>query len=309
MPTPRELTVSVPDPELLAALGPLPTGVRAVVWDLRDEPPRSRIDLVVTPYMGEKRLPAVAAVQPRLVQSQMLGYDGVADHLPPATAFANAVGVHESSTAELALALTLASLRGLPTFARQAGGGAWPTAFTGTSLADRTVLVLGTGGVGRAIAARLRPFEVELLRVARTARTDEDGAVHGIDELPNLLPSAQVVVLAVPLGPSTRGLVDADFLHRMADGALLVNISRGPVVDTEALAAAVRFGGVRAALDVTDPEPLPAGHPLLTSPHVLISPHVGGNSTAMLPRIAALVRTQAERLRDGLEPLHVVLRT
>ena len=306
-----DVTLSVPDAALLDAVRPLPHGVRALTWDLREEPPRSRIDLVVTPYMSDalKRLPAVAAVRPRLVQSQMLGYDGVADRLPPGILFANAVGVHESSTAELALGLILASLRGLPTFARQAAGGAWPTAFTGTSLADRTVLVLGTGGVGRAVAARLRPFEVELVRVARTARTDGDGAVHAVTELPELLPAAEIVVLAIPLGPTTRGLVEGDFLNRMPDGALLVNVSRGPIVDTEALSAAVRFGGVRAALDVTDPEPLPAGHPLLTSPQVLISPHVGGNSTAMLPRIAALVRAQAERMRDGAEPLHVVLRT
>jgi phosphoglycerate dehydrogenase-like enzyme len=133
--------------------------------------------------------------------------------------------------------------------------------------------------------------------------------VHGLDRLPRLLPRADVVVLAVPLDASTRGLVDAAFLDAMKDGALLVNVSRGAVVDTDALTAAVRFGGVRAALDVTDPEPLPAGHPLLASPHVLISPHVGGNSTAMRPRVAALVREQVERLRDGREPLHVVLRT
>jgi phosphoglycerate dehydrogenase-like enzyme len=285
--------------------------VTGVEWDLLDESPAARIDLVVLPYMGTavRRLPAVAAVSPRLVQSQMLGYDGVAERLPSGTVFANAVGVHEASTGELALALILASLRGLPAFVRQSAQGAWPTAFTGTSLADRTVLVLGTGGVGRAVAARLRPFEVRLVRVARTARTDEEGAVHGLGELPRLLPTADVVVLAVPLDASTRGLVDEGFLDAMRDGALLVNVSRGAVVDTDALAAAARFGSVRAALDVTDPEPLPAGHPLLTSPHVLVSPHVGGNSTAMLPRVAALVREQAERLRDGREPLHVVLRT
>jgi phosphoglycerate dehydrogenase-like enzyme len=300
-----DITLSVPDDALLAALRPLPDAVTAVVWDLLGEPPVERIDLVVPPYMGDavRRLPNVAAVRPRLVQSQMLGYDGVAERLPAGVVFANAVGVHESSTGELALALILAALRGLPAFARQAADGVWPTAFTGTSLADRRVLVLGTGGVGRAVTARLRPFEVELVRVARTSRTDDDGAVHGLDELPRLLPAADVVVLAVPLDASTRGLVDEGFLGAMRDGALLVNVSRGGVVDTDALVAATRFGSVRAALDVTDPEPLPAGHPLLTSPNVLISPHVGGNSTAMRPRIAALVRAQAERMRDGLEPL------
>jgi phosphoglycerate dehydrogenase-like enzyme len=126
-------------------------------------------------------------------------------------------------------------------------------------------------------------------------------------ELQVLLPTADVVILAVPLDPSTTRLVDRGFLAAMRVGALLVNIARGPVVDTDALVEAARAGRIRAALDVTDPEPLPAGHPLLALPNVLVTPHVGGNSSAMRPRIAALVREQAVRLRDGLPPLHVVL--
>src|SRR5947209_4196288 len=190
------LTVSVPDETLLIALGPLPDAVTAVVWDLVSPPPLPRIDLVVPPYMGDwkERLPAVAQVQPKLVQSQMLGYDGVERWLPAGVAYANAVGVHEASTAELTLALILASLRRIDEFVRQAAAGGPQTPIRGTSLADRRVLLLGVGGVGAAIARRLEPFEVDLVRVARTARTDERGEIHGMADLPALLPTAEVVV-------------------------------------------------------------------------------------------------------------------
>jgi phosphoglycerate dehydrogenase-like enzyme len=145
--------------------------------------------------------------------------------------------------------------------------------------------------------------------MATTARTDELGAVHAVSELAELLPEADVVLLAVPLTPATTRLVDAGFLSSMKPGALLVNVSRGAVVDTDALVASARDGRVRAALDVTDPEPLPADHPLWTTPGILISPHVGGDSTAMAPRMERLIREQAVRLVRGEEPLNVVLRT
>jgi len=287
----------------------VPHGVTAVVWDLVSPPPVARIDLVVAPYMGDwkDRLSGVASVHPRLVQSQMLGYDGVEQRLAPGIPFAAAVGVHEASTAELAVGLILASLRRIDAFVREAAAGGPQIPVRGTSLADRRVLLLGVGGVGRAIARRLEPFEVDLVRVGRAARTDEDGAVHGPAELPALLPDAEVVILAVPLDGSTTGLVDRAFLAALPDGALLVNVGRGPLVDTAALIEATADGRIRAALDVTDPEPLPARHPLFTSPHVLVVPHVGGNSTAMRPRVVALVRAQAARLIAGEPPLHVVL--
>jgi phosphoglycerate dehydrogenase-like enzyme len=161
---------------------------------------------------------------------------------------------------------------------------------------------VGHGAVGSAIEARLRAFECEVVPVARRAR---DG-VHAIEELPDLLGEADVVILIVPLTDQTRGLVDAAFLGRMRDGALLVNVARGQVVVTDDLVAAVQAGRVRAALDVTDPEPLPAEHPLWTSPNVLISPHVGGASSAMWPRAHRLVRQQLERFAAG-EPLANVM--
>ncbi|RXZ40205.1 NAD(P)-dependent oxidoreductase, partial [Agromyces binzhouensis] len=177
------------------------------------------------------------------------------------------------------------------------------------SLADRRVLLVGYGGVGRAIEDRLAGFEVELTRVASSARDDERGRVHGVDELPALLPHAEVVIVVVPLSDETTRLVDAAFLAALPDGALVVNVARGAVADTDAILAEATSGRLRFALDVTDPEPLPEGHPLFALPNVLVSPHVGGATTAMMPRMARLLRDQVERMLRGDEPRNVVLRT
>jgi phosphoglycerate dehydrogenase-like enzyme len=307
--TDAPLLVSVPGATLRNALGTPPDGVEVVVWNLETPPPAAHIDLVVPPYMGgSARLSALSAVTTRLVQSQSIGYDDVLDALPPGHVFANAASVHETSTAELAVALVLAAQRGIPEFVRAAIEGRWaPTRYE--SLADRRVLLLGYGGVGRAIEARLAPFEVDLVRTASRARDDASGHVHGIDELPELLPSADIVIVGVPLSAATTGLVDDAFLAAMPDGALLVNIARGKVADTDAILAEATSGRLRFALDVTDPEPLPSGHPLFALPNVLITPHVGGASTAMMPRMARLLRQQIERMLRGDEPVNVVLRS
>lgn len=302
------LVVSTPDPALTEPLDGL-EGVEVIEWDLSGSAPRTTIDLVVVPYLSDARvLGELRGVATRLVQGQMLGYDGVAEALPPGVVFANAASVHETSTAELVLALILASQRGLDGFVRAALRGSWEPGWR-PSLADRTVLLLGYGGVGRAIEARLEPFEVTIVRVAAHARTDERGEVHGSAELPELLGEADVVVVAVPLGAATTGMVDDSFLSRMRDGSLLVNVARGRVADTEALVAHARTGRIRLALDVTDPEPLPAGHELFSLPNVIITPHVGGLSTAMGPRMARLLAEQVARLKRGEEPLNVVVRT
>jgi len=308
MPSPH-LCVSLPEPRLREALGDLPDGVELIDWDLAGPAPTGAIDIVVTPYMGRAAgLAHLAGVTTRLVQSQSIGYDEVRHALPAGHVFANAATVHETSTAELTLALILASQRGIPDFVRAAGEGRWAPA-QHASLADRTVLLVGYGGVGQAIEARLLPFETTVVRVARTARTDDRGPIHGLDSLPTLLPEADIVVVGVPLTASTTGLVDDAFLGRMREGSLFVNIARGPVADTDALLAHAQGGRLRLALDVTDPEPLPQGHPLFALPNVLISPHVGGASTAMLPRMAHLVHTQIDRMLRGEDPVNVVLRT
>ncbi len=243
------LTVSVPPGPLREALGPLPDDVELLEWDLDGPAPRPHIDLVVRPNVrGLAPLEWLSTVTTRLVQSPAIGFDGVSGVLPPGHQLANAAGVHEDSTAELAVTLVLAAQRDLPFYVQAADQGRWATRIS-PGLSGRTVLLLGVGGVGQAVEARLRPFGPEIVKVARAAR---DG-VHGVDELPTLLPEADVVVGAVRLDDSTVRLVDAGFLARMRDGALLVNVARGAVVDTDAVVAETSTGRLRAALDVTDP--------------------------------------------------------
>lgn len=303
------LIVSVPDARLATAVGDVPDGVEVVEWDFQSDPPRERIDLIVPPYMGgSSRLGRVGEVTSRLVQSQSIGYDGVEDLLPAGVTYANATTVHETATAELALTLTLAAQRGLPQFVRNAERGTWKSRML-PGLADRRVMILGYGGVGRAIEDRLLPFEVSVVRVASKPRTDDRGRVYGVDDLPELLPEVDIVIVVTPLTPSTTGLVGEDVLSSLPDGALVVNVARGQVADTDALVHHATEGRIRLALDVTDPEPLPADHPLWSLPNVLITPHVGGASGAMLPRMAALIRRQIDHLLAGAEPENIVLRT
>jgi phosphoglycerate dehydrogenase-like enzyme len=243
-----------------------------------------------------------------MVQLLTAGYDNVLAALPAGVQLANAAGVHDASTAEMAVTLTLSSLRGIPGYVAAQERSQWLPLVLRPSLADKKVLILGYGGIGVAIARRLSGFEVALTAVASRARGGDElvASVHGVDELPALLPEHDIVIVIVPLSEATTGLVDRDFLASMREGALLVNVSRGKVVDTEALVEAVGTGRVTAALDVTDPEPLPAGHPLWRLPGVLISPHVGGASSAFAPRAVALLREQIAAFA-GERPLRNVV--
>lgn len=300
-----KLVVSLPDPKLQEALGPI-DGVEYVPWQMDGPAPRSVFDIVVPPYLGGNRaLQHLEGVTAGLVQWQSIGYNGVAKYLGPEQRFANAATVHETSTAELALGLTLAAQREIPRFVRQGDRAIWEGG-TAPSLADRRVLLIGYGGVSKAIDARLAPFEVTATRIARSAR-EEPGpsgdpvVVHGLDALHERLAEAEIVIIAVPLSPETRGMLDASALSALPDGALIVNVARGPVIDTDALVAELQSGRLRAAVDVTDPEPLPAEHPLWSCPNTLISPHVGGDTTAMIPRMARLLRRQIDHLLAGEE--------
>lgn len=264
-----------------------------------------RVGFYVPRYMGPAEDLALMARMPHLKAVQLLtaGFENALRFVPPGVTLCNAGGVHDASTAELALGLTIASLRGLDAFARAMPTGAW-LGGRREALADKRVVVVGAGGVGSAVRQRLEPFEAEVVMVGRRARP----GVHAQADLPGLLPLADIVILAVPLTEQTHHLVDTEFLSRMRDGALLVNVARGPVVDTEALVAQVAAGRIRAALDVTEPEPLPHGHPLWVLPGVLISPHVGGNTSAFLPRARRLVAEQLRRFSTG-EPLLSVVST
>jgi phosphoglycerate dehydrogenase-like enzyme len=237
----------------------------------------------------------------RVVQALTAGVDKLRPYLPDVAVLCNARGAHDASTAEWVVAAMLAAIRRFPTFAMEQAAGRWSYQPT-PELAEKTVLIVGYGSIGAAVERRLAGFEVTVRRVARSPRQ----GVAGLAELPALLPAADVVVLLVPFTPETAGMVDGAFLARMKDGALLVNAARGPVVVTESLCAELASGRLRAALDVTDPEPLPPGHPLWTLPGVFITPHVGASTPVSQRRVVQLAREQAEAYLRG-EPLRNVI--
>lgn len=288
------------------SLSTLPDDLDVVTWNA-DGPPDpavlDRVELYVMPYTFAPVTGEVIVDMPRLrvVQTLTAGYEHVLPYLPDGVTLCNARGVHDASTAELAVALTLAALRRIPEFVEARQREEWAFGMY-DALADKTVLLIGYGSVGAAVERRLAPFECDVLRVARTARN----GVAGFESLPTLLGRADVVILTVPLTDQTRRMVDADFLGAMRDGTLLVNVARGGVVDTEALVAELGSGRLRAAVDVTDPEPPPPGHPLWTAPGLLISPHVGGSTTAFEPRARQLLQAQLARFAAG-EPLANVI--
>ncbi|WP_329401884.1 2-hydroxyacid dehydrogenase [Streptomyces melanogenes] len=295
----------------------LPDGLSYRLWDGGPDYPADPADCAfyVVPYMKGSEVavrPLAAMTGVRVVQTLSAGIDHVQPGLgalPTGVRLCNARGVHEASTAELTLALILASLRGIPSFVAGQEKEEWRSGFY-PALADKSVLIVGYGSIGAAIEDRLAPFEcARVARVARSWRTTARGPVHPLTELPALLPEADVVVLSTPLTEQTKGLAGAEFLGRMKDGALLVNVARGPVVDTKALLAELESGRIRAALDVTDPEPLPAGHPLWHAPNVLISPHVGGSTSAFLPRAKSLIARQVTKYAAGQPLDNIVLTT
>jgi phosphoglycerate dehydrogenase-like enzyme len=292
------MRISVPNEHMLDRLSDVDADL--VVWDWEGPPPDGpTLDLAIRPYTLSGGLEHLAADRVQVVQTQSLGYDDAIGTVPEGIVWCNAVGVHEGPTAEIAVALTLASLRGVDENARAMPDGRWERHWHPGLLGSR-VLLLGYGGIGTEVEKRLDGFGVEIVRVARTARGD----IHGTDELPALLGIVDVVIVAVPYGPATHHLVDDAFLTAMKDGALLVNVARGKVADTDAV---VRHAGrIRFAADVVDPEPLPPDHPLWTAPGVLLTPHVGGAVTTMHDRVEAMVREQIRRLQAGEPLLNVV---
>lgn len=251
-------------------------------------------------------LPSLSRLE--VVQTLTAGIDWL-PAMPAGVTVCNASGVHDGPVADWIMAVILAMAKELPRYVTRQAAGQWDTsgntAFASGAgsgdLAEQTALIVGHGSIGRAVAARLAPFGTRLLFVARHAR---DG-VSGPKALPELLPQADVVVLLAPSTPETRHLVDAEFLTRMRRGALLVNAARGALVDTDALVAALHSGQVRAALDTTDPEPLPAGHPLWSAPGGLITPHVAGSTAYWRERAYRLAGAQLRRYAAGDQLINV----
>jgi phosphoglycerate dehydrogenase-like enzyme len=301
------LTVTVPDQQMLARLTDLSDRVELVLWDLLEPLPADVLERIDVVQMGhywdtpDRYQQLAEATNLRYVLLSSAGFEHALPHIPAGVTLCNGRGVHSAGTAELAVTLVLASQRGLADALMAQREGRWHNPEL-PSLADRRVLVIGAGSVAEAVVARLRPFEVEITVVGRTPRP----GVHSIAELDTLLPSADVVVLTVPYSPQTHHLLDKDALAALPDTALVVNVARGRVVDTQALLSELEAGRLRAALDVTDPEPLPPDHPLWRAPNTIITAHQGGNSTATYPRIAGLLRRQIEHLLAG-EPVENVV--
>lgn len=307
---PKVVWLPYSDPaEAEERIGGIPEGIEVHTFLDQDDWPDSVADvqLFVVPYLkGPDSLRRVEEMTSlRVVQTLSAGVENFLPRVPEGVTLCNAAGVHDASTAEIALALALAQGRHLDEFARLQTTGTWQPRF-GTALADRRVLILGYGHIGAAIEARVTGFEVaSVTRVARRARTGEP-EVHAIEELPQLLPEADVVFVIAPYTPETEGLLGAEQLALLPDDALVVNVARGKLVDTDALVAETSSGRLRAALDVTEPEPLPVDHPLWRIPNVLVSPHVGGASSAFWPRADRLIAAQLRRFAAGDDLENVV---
>jgi phosphoglycerate dehydrogenase-like enzyme len=237
----------------------------------------------------------------RVVQTLTAGIDVLQPRIPGGAVLCNAHGIHDPSTAEWVLAAILASVRELGFFAAEQAAGRWSSKFTGT-LAGQHVLIVGYGSIGRAVERRLAGFETTITRVARSAR---DG-VHPVADLPGLLPLADVVIMLAPVTPETKGMVDARFLAAMKDGALLVNGARGTLVVTDDLCAELSTGRLRAALDVTDPEPLPSGHQLWPVPNLLITPHAAAMTGTSAMAVMEFLRAQLQRFVAGEQLANIV---
>jgi phosphoglycerate dehydrogenase-like enzyme len=260
----------------------------------------------------------------RLVLSMMAGTEWIPAVVGPHVTICNAHGAHNIATAEWTLSAILATLKYFPFYLDVQSSGQWKrrfeasaryTALTGDprplyppvmleELTAKKVLLVGYGAIGKEIERMLAPFHVDLLRVARTPRSNPQ--VHAVAELDSLLPQAEIVILILPLTADSKGLIGSRPFALMRQGTLLVNAARGPIVDTDALVEALQSGRIRAALDVTDPEPLPDGHPLWGCPNLLLTPHIAGSSPQFARRALATAAAELRRYING-QPMHNVV--
>jgi phosphoglycerate dehydrogenase-like enzyme len=303
--TSSTIKVWLPGPDAVDLMGGLPEGVTADVWTGGEQLPDSadEVEVVVLPFgVPDTRMPVLAKL-PRLRVIQLLsaGAERAIPFVPPGVTLCNARGAHDPAVAEWITAVILAQARQLPRWIIQQQEGHWEAAAS-RPLAGQTVLIVGYGSIGEAAERMLKPMDVRVERIARTARP----GVSSMDDLHAMLPNADIVILLVPVTPDTTKMVDERFLARMKDGALLVNAARGPIVDTNALLKELTEGRLRAALDVTDPEPLPAGHPLWSAPGLLLTPHVAGATTDAMQRALAVAKDEIARYAAG-EPLRNVV--
>jgi phosphoglycerate dehydrogenase-like enzyme len=303
--TPKHVNLWIPDRAGHEAIGELPEGVTLnLIPRAGDLPPAATNAEFLVPGAGDSRIPGLLPRMQalRVIQTLSAGVDWLLAILPPGVTLCDAAGTRDAAVAEWVAAVILASTKRLGELRDSQRKHRWESQRS-RELAGSTVLILGYGAIGRAVEQRLVAFEVELIRVARRARA----GVHAVEDLRELLPRADVVVVLLPLTPDTTGLLDGDLLARLRPGALLVNAARGPILDTGALLQLLHAERIRAALDVTEPEPLPPDDPLWDAPGGLITPHLAGDTLAADRRAFALVGEQVRRYLHG-EPLANVVK-
>lgn len=263
----------------------------------------SQIDMYVPSYMGGAKALSYAAQMPNLSILQMLnaGYDDALAYVRPGITLCNARGVHDASTAELAVGLAIASRRGFLEFSNDQRQGNWNHRRF-PALSDSKVGIIGFGSIGKEVARKLSGFDVTITAFTQSGRDN----TTAISELDKHLPNLDIVILILPLSDSSRHMFNAERLSKMKNGALIINVARGPIIDTEALIKELATKRIFAALDVTDPEPLPEKHPLWNAPNVIIVPHVGGNSAAFEPRGRSLIESQLRLISEGKTLNHIV---
>ncbi|GAA3055012.1 2-hydroxyacid dehydrogenase [Actinokineospora globicatena] len=296
------ITVLVPDEHGVAAFADV-DGVRAVRYEPGELPEEAADAEVLVPgFLSADKVRLVGSLPKlRLVQLLTAGAEAWVGQLPGHVMLSTCSGAHGGSTAEWVVAALLTVFRDMREFEDDRRSQTWAMHQTET-LQGKKVLVIGAGDLGKQLKRRLDAFDAEVTMVANSAR---DG-IRAISELDDLLPHHDVVALMVPMTPATRHLVDAAFLAKMPDNAVVVNAARGPVVDTEALLVELQSRRLRAALDVTDPEPLPEGHPLWTAPNLLLTPHVAGSCTGVHARAYRVVVEQVRQFARGEEPSNLV---
>lgn len=262
------------------------------------------IEFYVPSYMGGLKTIEIIPKMKNLkvVHYNQAGYEDILPHIPQGVSLCNGTGIHDVSTSELAIGLTIASRRGFAEFMDNQKQGIWKRT-TKPALADSHVGIIGYGHIGKRIATLLEMFET---KVTAFTRSGSDGSIK-IEEFDAYLPKLDVIILILPLTAESKNFMNAERIKKMKDGATLVNVARGAIIDTDALVAELHTGRITAGLDVTDPEPLPAGHPLWSAPNLIICPHVGGDSGAFKPRARAMVQQQLQLLSENKPLLNQII--
>jgi len=275
----------------------IPQGMNHLQTDgfIPSESQLDEIEFYVPSYMGGIKTLEVITKMTKLktVHYSQAGYDDILPYIPDNVILCNASGLHDVSTAELAIGLTIASRRGFAQFMDNQKKGLWHRQ-RNLALADSHVGIVGYGHIGKRIASLLKMFET---KVTPFSRSGADGSVK-INEFDNYLADLDVIILILPLTKESKNFINSDRIKRMKDGATLINLARGAIVDTDALIAELKTGRITAGLDVTDPEPLPKDHPLWSAPNLIITPHVGGDSSAFEPRARKMVQEQLARIAE-----------